>query len=144
DALSLGIAEAAYAGPPPAQTSFCIARGLDFGNRVRKAATLVLSTEHAAFYVDGEDLSHYPAGFFATIGSLFEDRAYFADRLTFGAESDVDGNGKIFVVLSHELGQHLNGGWLLGYFGNDDLLRARDDSSDCGGTGSHHPDIPYL
>jgi hypothetical protein len=143
-ALSAGIAPPALTGPPPTQTSFCIARGLDFDNRVRKSATLVLSTEHAAFYVDSEDLSHYPAGFFATIGSLFEGRVYLADRLTFGAESDVDGNGKIFVVLSHELGQHLNGGWLLGYFGNDDLLRNRDDSGDCGDTGSNHADIIYL
>jgi hypothetical protein len=62
----------------------------------------------------------------------------------FGPESDVDKNGKLFVVLSHELGAHLNGGWLLGYFGNDDLLRARDDSGDCGGTGSNHADIIYL
>ncbi|MFL5438578.1 MAG: hypothetical protein ACJ79W_05410, partial [Myxococcales bacterium] len=113
-------------------------------NRVRKNATLVQSTQHAAFYVDSEDLSHYPAGFFATVGSLFEDRVYLSDRLTFGAESDVDGNGKIFVVLSHELGQHLNGGWLLGYFGNDDLLRSRDDSDDCGDSGSNHADIIYL
>jgi hypothetical protein len=144
EALSLGIAPSALAGPPAAQTSFCIARGLDFGNRVRKNVTLVLATAHAAFYVDSDDLSHYPAGFFATMGSLFEDRVYLADRLTFGAESDVDGNGKLFVVLSHELGQHLNGGWLLGYFGNDDLLRGQDNSSDCGGSGSNHADIIYL
>jgi hypothetical protein len=144
EALSLGIAPAALAGPPLAQTSFCIARGLDFGNRVRKNVALVLATEHAAFYVDSEDLAHYPPGFFATMGSLFEDHVYQADRLSFGSESDVDGNGKLFVVLSHELGQHLNGGWLLGYFGNDDLLRARDGSSDCGGTGSNHADIIYL
>ncbi|MFL5391585.1 MAG: hypothetical protein ACJ79G_01980 [Myxococcales bacterium] len=143
-ALSAGIAPASLTGPPPTRTSFCIARGLDFDNRVRKNATLVQSTQHAAFYVDSEDLSHYPAGFFATIGSLFEDRVYLSDRLTFGAESDVDGNGKIFVVLSHELGQHLNGGWLLGYFGNDDLLRSRDDSDDCGDSGSNHADIIYL
>ena len=143
-ALLSGIAPSTAVGPPPAQTSFCIARGLDFGNRVRKNVTLVLSTEHAAFYVDSEDLSHYPPGFFATMGSLYEDRIYQADRLAFGTESDVDGNGKLFVVLSHELGQHLNGGWLLGYFGNDDLLKGRDNSSDCGGSGSNHADIIYL
>ena len=144
EALSFGIAPATLAGPPVAQTTFCIARGLDFDNRVRKNVTMVLATAHAVFYVDSEDLAHYPAGFFETMGSLFEDRVYQADRLSFGSESDVDGNGKLFVVLSHELGQHLNGGWLLGYFGNDDLLRARDDSSDCGGSGSNHADIIYL
>jgi len=143
-ALASGIAAWSAVGPPSAETSFCIARGLDFDNRVRKNVTLVLTTEHAAFYVDSEDVAHYPPGFFATMGSLYEDRIYQADRLAFGAESDVDGNGKLFVVLSHELGAHLNGGWLLGYFGNDDLLKGRDNSSDCGGTGSNHADIIYL
>src|SRR5207237_10747996 len=41
DALSVGIAPASVAGPPLARTSFCIARGLDFGNRTRKDVTLV-------------------------------------------------------------------------------------------------------
>jgi len=50
----------------------------------------------------------------------------------FGQPTDVDGNGKLMVLLSHELGAHLNGGWLIGYFGNADLLRSRDDSADCG------------
>jgi len=146
EALALGIPVPAPSGSstPPAQTSFCIVRGLDFGNRVRKAAVRVLETEHAAFYVDAEDLSHYPAGFFETLGGLFESRAYPADRLAFGAESDVDGNGKLFVVLSHELGAHLNGGWLLGYFGNDDVLRPRDPTPWCAAGGSNGADIIYL
>src|SRR5438105_11954275 len=33
EALSVGIAPSALAGPPPAQTSFRVARGLDFGHR---------------------------------------------------------------------------------------------------------------
>jgi len=146
EALANGIPSPAPAGSaaPPDRTSFCIARGLDFGNRVRKSAVRVLSTAHAVFYVDEEDLSHYPAGFFDTLGGLFESRAYPADRLAFGAESDVDGNGKLFVVSSHELGAHLNGGWLLGYFGNDDLLRPRDVTPWCGAGGSNGADIIYL
>ena len=30
------------------------------------------------------------------------------------------------------------------FFEPDDLLRARDDSKDCGGTGSNHADVIYL
>jgi len=126
------------------QTTFCIVRGLDFGSRVRKSAVRALETEHAVFYVDSEDASHYPPGFFDTLGGLFEQRAYPADRLAFGEESDVDGNGKLFVVLSHELGAHLNGGWLLGYFGNDDLLKPRDPTPWCAAGGSNGADIIYL
>ncbi|MFL5310694.1 MAG: hypothetical protein ACJ79H_09610, partial [Myxococcales bacterium] len=146
EALADGIPPAAPSGSsePPDRTSFCIARGLDFANRVRKTAVRVLETSHAAFYVDEEDLSHYPAGFFATLGDVFESRAYPADRLAFGAESDVDGNGKLFVVSSHELGAHLNGGWLLGYFGNDDVLRPRDPTQHCIAGGSNGADVIYL
>jgi len=146
EALVNGIPAPAPAGSsaPPDRTSFCIARGLDFGNRVRKTAVRVLSTAHAVFYVDEEDLSHYPGGFFDTLGGLFESRAYPADRLAFGAESDVDGNGKLFVVSSHELGAHLNGGWLLGYFGNDDVLRPRDPTPWCFAGGSNGADVIFL
>lgn len=126
------------------RTSFCAVRGLDFGSRVRKPATLVLETAHAAFYADDEDLAHYAPGFFATIGAAFEDRVYPVDTHVFGAESDVDGNGKLTIFFTHELGAHLNGGWLIGYFGNNDLLRARDGSSGCGGTGSNHADLLYM
>jgi hypothetical protein len=47
-------------------------------------------------------------------------------------------------LLTHELGAHLNGGWLIGYFGNADLLQTRDDSADCSDGGSNHGEIVYL
>jgi hypothetical protein len=146
EALAVGIpaARATGSSAPAEEAGFCIVRGLDFGNRVRKRAVRVLETEHAVFYVDAEDVSHYPAGYFDTLGRLFEEQAYPADRLVFGAESDVDGNGKLFIVSSHELGAHLNGGWLLGYFGNDDLLKPRDPTPWCMAGGSNGADIIYL
>jgi hypothetical protein len=140
-ALAGGVAPPAAAAAP---ASFCIARGLDFGNRVRKPVARIFETDHAVFFVDVEDVAQLPAGFVDRLGGLFESRIYPSDRVVFGEESDVDRNGKLFIVMSHELGAHLNGGWLLGYFGNDDLLRARDDSPDCGGSGSNHADIIYL
>jgi hypothetical protein len=58
--------------------------------------------------------------------------------------TDVDGDGKLAILLTHELGTHLNGGWLIGYFGNADLVRARDDSPGCVWSGSNHGEIVYL
>ena len=104
----------------------------------------MLETPHAAFYVDNEDVAHYPSGFWDTLGPLFEERIYPVDTRVFGRESDVDGNGKLTIFFSHELGAHLSGGWLIGYFGNNDLLRERDGSADCGGTGSNHADMLYM
>jgi hypothetical protein len=143
-AIAAGISHAAEPRAIAAQESFCTARGLDAGNRVRKGATLALETAHALFYVDNEDAAHYPASFWTTIGALFEDRIYPVDTRVFGAGSDVDGNGKLTIFFPHELGAHLNGGWLIGYFGNNDLLRARDGSGDCGGTASNHADMLYM
>ncbi len=143
-AIAAGVALAPEPRAIAAQESFCTARGLDAGNRVRKSATLALETAHGLFYVDDEDAAHYPASFWTTLGPLFEDRIYPVDTRVFGAASDVDGNGKLTIFFTHELGVHLNGGWLIGYFGNNDLLRARDGSGDCGGTGSNHADMLYM
>jgi hypothetical protein len=103
-----------------------------------------LATAHADFYVDDEDLDHYPASFLPALGAQFEARVFAPVTAVFGLPTDVDGNGKMLVVLSHELGAHLNGGWLIGYFGNADLARGRDDSSGCEGGGSNHGEIVYL
>ena len=143
-AISAGITLAQEPREIVSHLSFCTARGLDSGNRVRKAATLALETPHALFYVDDEDTAHYPAGFWTTIGPLFEERIYPVTTRVFGAESDVDGNGRLTLFFTHELGAHVDGGWLIGYFGNNDLLRPRDGSPDCGGTGSNHTDMLYM
>ncbi|MCA1829741.1 MAG: hypothetical protein LC689_22690 [Myxococcales bacterium] len=134
-------AEAAPAGD---HRAFCVVPGLDFSRHIRKAATRVAQSEHGDFWVDDEDLSHYEAPFFDALVQEYEQRVWPADTSTFGAPTDVDKNGRILVLLTHELGAHLNGGWLIGYFGNGDLLNARDDSSDCSGGGSNHAEIVYL
>ena len=134
------------AAPEPVgqRRSFCIVPGLQFSLHVRKPATLALSTAHAEFYVDDEDAAHYPASFFPALGQIFEDRVFGAVTGVFGPPTDVDRNGKLLVVLSHQLGTHLNGGWLLGYFGNDDVLRPRDPTPWCGAGGSNAADVIYL
>jgi len=145
--------ESALALEPPApvealeagtRRSFCVVRGLDFSHHVRKAATLAISTAHGEIYFDDDDLSEAEAPALQPLAQAFEDRVWPAVTSAFGLPTDVDGSGKLTVLVTHELGAHLNGGWLIGYFGNADLVRARDDSAQCSGSGSNHGEIVYL
>src|SRR4051812_25260353 len=134
-------AETVQAG---AHRSFCVVPGLDFSHHLRKPATLGLSTAHADLYVDDEDLGEYEGPALQPMADALEARVWPAVTARFGTPQDVDGNGKLLVLITHELGAHLKGGWLIGYFGNADLIRSRDDSTDCGDGGSNHAEIVYL
>ncbi len=141
----------ALEAPAPAETStaaslrsFCVARGLDFSRHVRKPATLAVSSAVVDIYVDDDDLGEYEGPELATLAQTFASSVQPAVVSAFGSPSDVDANGKVLVLLTHELGAHLNGGWLIGYFGNADLVRGRDDSAGCSGSGSNHGEIVYL
>jgi hypothetical protein len=129
---------------PGARSSFCVVRGLDFSNHVRKPATLAVATAHASIYLDDDDLGEYEGPVLQPLAQAFEDRVWPAITSAFGKMPDVDGDGKLLVLITHELGAHLNGGWLIGYFGNADLVRARDDSAQCTAGGSNHAEMVYL
>lgn len=135
---------AAEAAPPDDHRGFCVVQGLDFGHHLRKQATRVLETEHGDFFVDDDDLAHYAPAFIDQLGAAYETNVWPADTQTFGSPTDVDANGRIIILLTHELGAHLNGGWLIGYFGDADLTNARDSSATCSGNGSNHGEIVYL
>ncbi len=122
--------------------SFCIVPGLDFSRHLRKPATRTVSAANVDVYVDDDDLGHYEGDLLPALAQALDAQVWPAVTGVFGSPTDVDGNGKILVVLSHELGAHLNGGWLIGYFGNADLVRSRDDA--CTGSGSNHGEIVYL
>ncbi|HZR08988.1 MAG TPA: hypothetical protein VFA79_10430 [Myxococcales bacterium] len=143
-ALALEQPAAAETLAPGAPRSFCVVSGLDFSHHRRKPATLAVTTAHADVYVDDDDLGAYEGPDLQTLAQAFEEQVWPPVTSTFGAPTDVDGNGKLLVLLTHELGAHLNGGWLIGYFGNADLVQARDDSAACSGTGSNHGEIVYL
>lgn len=127
-----------------ARRSFCVVSGLDFSRHLRKPATLAVSTPHAEIYLDDDDLGEYEGPDLQPLARGFEEQVWPAVTGAFGALTDVDGNGKLVVLLTHELGAHLNGGWLIGYFGDADLVRGRDDSPACSGSGSNHGEIVYL
>jgi hypothetical protein len=126
------------------RASFCVVRGLDFSHHVRKPATLALASAHASIYLDDEDLGEYEGPVLQPLAQAFEDRVWPAITSAFGTPTDLDGDGKLLVLITHELGAHLNGGWLIGYFGNADLVRARDESPQCTAGGSNHAEIVYL
>ena len=149
EAARAGEAALALEAPAPmeqlqARSSFCVVRGLDFSHHLRKPATLALATAHASIYLDDDDLGEYEGPVLQPLAQAFEDRVWPAITSAFGAPTDVDGDGKLLVLITHELGAHLNGGWLIGYFGNADLVRARDDSAQCTAGGSNHAEIVYL
>jgi len=108
------------------------------------STTLAVSTAAVDIYVDDDDLGEYEGPELTTLAQTFASSIQPAVVSAFGSPSDVDANGKVLVVLTHELGAHLNGGWLIGYFGNADLVRGRDDSAGCSGSGSNHGEIVYL
>jgi len=154
DPASPGTTRAGLNAPAPATTSFCVRKG-DSSTFVRKTATLKRESTHALFYVDDQDLSQYTTqepGVWDTLQTLWEDKIYPGDTGTFGAESDVDGNGKLIVFLSGELGAVTDSGILLGYFTGNDNYNALDTSAKCSGTsaaqfgnkGSNHADMFYL
>src|SRR5204862_3720285 len=118
--------------------SFCVVPGLDFARHLRKPATLAISTAHADVYLDDDDLGEYEGPVLEPLAQALEERVWPAITSAFGTLTDVDGDGKLLVLITHELGAHLNGGWLIGYFGNADLVRARDDSAQCTAGGSNH------
>src|SRR2546422_867046 len=126
------------------RSSFCVVRGLDFPHHVRKPVTLAVATAHASIYLDDDDLGEYEGPVLQPLAQAFEDRVWPAITSAFGTLTDVDEDGKLLVLITHELGAHLNGGWLIGYFGNADLVRARDDSAQCTAGGSNHAEIVYL
>jgi hypothetical protein len=142
--LALEHAAPAEAVESDLRRSFCVVPGLDFSRHVRKPATLLSSTPHADIYADDEDLGEYEGPALQPLAQALEDQVWPAIHRSFGDPTDVDGNGKVTVLLTHELGPHLKGGWLIGYFGNADLVRARDQSPDCSGSGSNHGEIVYL
>src|SRR3954468_14535232 len=143
-ALAAEVPAAAEAAGTGDHRSFCVGPALDFSRHLRKPATRAASSAYADLYVDDDDLSHYEGPLLASLAAALDQRVWPAVTQAFGAPTDVDGNGKVLVLITHELGAHLNGGWLIGYFGNADLIRSRDDSSDCGNGGSNHGEIVYL
>jgi hypothetical protein len=130
----------------PTTTNFCVRQGTSTLFQ-RRNATLKRESAHAAFYVDNGDLAHYGSyepGIWDSLETAWETKIYPGDTSTFGAEGDVDSNGKLIILLSSTLGPATGGGILLGYYSANDVASPRDATSNCGGTRSNHADMFYL
>jgi hypothetical protein len=108
------------------------------------SATAKVVGERVAIFVDNEA----PAGGYTDadlieVGTLFDDHLYPIDTLAFGAESDVDANGVVIVLLTHRVnalapGCNSSGSVILGYFFGADLL-----PRGVGNPGSNEAEIFY-
>jgi hypothetical protein len=139
----------------PTNTDFCVQQGIAAGApHVRKTATLKKETAHALFYLDDDDALDYAPyetggvdDIWNKLGDLWDGTIYPADTQTFGGESDVDGNGKLIVFFSSELGGPSSGGVVLGYYWAGDVVYPLDLSTDCAdpdGQGSNGADMFYM
>src|SRR5688572_6561037 len=92
-------------------------------------ARLRYKGDHTLLYVEtraeGPDI---PDGLIEEIGDRFDDQTYDVDRAAFGEETDIDGNGRIVVLMTTTVNA-LNtqasveaGGVLSGFFFGIDLL----------------------
>jgi hypothetical protein len=94
-------------------------------------ATALKVGVHIAIYVDNDAPS--PGLSQADLGALrdvFDNRLYTVDRGAFGAESDIDGNGVVIVLLTNRVNQLVtsaqcnppaSGGYVAGYFFGADI-----------------------
>lgn len=140
-------------GAAATTTTFCVQQGISAGAPyVRKNATLKKETAHALFYLDDDDAGDYAPyetggtdDVWNQLGSFWDNTAYPIDTQTFGAESDEDGNGKLIVFVSKELGApNAQGAITLGYYWAGDVVYAKDTSGSCSVSGSNGADMFYL
>jgi hypothetical protein len=67
------------------------------------AATLRYEGEHVGLFVDSRDVNRLPQDECNEIGQAFETQIYDRVRQNFGAESDYDGNGRVYILLTRQV-----------------------------------------
>ncbi len=95
--------------PPPAtgsRRSFKVCANISCGQLRSVGATALWVGGHAAIFVDDS----VPAGGFnqadlTEIGNQFDQVIYPIDTDRFGAESDIDGNARVIVLLTHRINE---------------------------------------
>ena len=115
--------------------TFRVLASLTGGTFTTSTARLRYAGDHVLIYVD----ENAPAGFsqseLTAFGELFDATFYAVDRNAFGAESDVDGNDRIVVLMTHLINQLTPRdecstlGFVTGYFFGFDLASASGNSN---------------
>ncbi|MFN2382696.1 MAG: IPT/TIG domain-containing protein, partial [Gemmatimonadota bacterium] len=95
----------------------------------RVSARLRFIGDHTYIYVDERTpAANLTEAMIEAIGTRFDDQTYATDRAAFGPESDVDGNGKVIILLSQTINKLTTpdiiaqGGFIAGFFFGIDLL----------------------
>lgn len=109
------------------QRSFQVCANLDCNSFVPVTATAHYAGNHGVVFLD----DNVPSGGYTeadvdSVGALFDQYLYPIDTTAFGRESDVDGNGQVFILLTDQVNQ-LSGNCptrdvVVGYFSGQDLL----------------------
>jgi len=96
-------------------------------------AAIRLITRHAIFYVDVEAAGSLTDTDLQGFGTLFDDPIYETDVALFGQPSDIDGNGRVLILLTpkvNALTPRGSGSFIAGFFYGCDLV----SRSRCSGT----------
>ncbi|MBW7933270.1 MAG: hypothetical protein H3C62_06555, partial [Gemmatimonadaceae bacterium] len=110
--------------------AFWVQTTLDGGAFARVTGTLRWLGNHVGIYVDTAAASSYTDDELTALGRLFDRELYTTATTTFGAESDIDKNGRVLVfmtptvnalVAAGDCGQR---GFVTGFFSGRDLLTA--------------------
>ncbi|HWC06053.1 MAG TPA: hypothetical protein VG799_02265 [Gemmatimonadota bacterium] len=96
-------------------------------------ATLRFLGEHTELWVDDRTpAANVPQALMDAVGQVFDDETYPTDRAAFGEESDIDGNGRVQILLTPTV-NGLNtqasvdaGVVILGFFFGADLFGVED------------------
>lgn len=131
----------AAAAPPPVSTTLCVRQGLT-GPYSRRSFSLRRSSAHALFYVDDVDAGDFvdPADWDG-LALAWEQSIYPTVTSVFGPPSDVDGNGKLTIAFTSQVGPASAGGIVVGYFAPVNVVYPLDNSSTCSGTASNGADL---
>lgn len=129
----------AFATPAPAlgtSRDFSILAGLtEPATFARATASLRFAGSHVLLYLDERASGSFTASELTALGRQFDEVLYPIDREAFGPESDVDGNGRIIVVLSPAVNALVRAdecasfGYVTGYFFGFDLASTAPGSN---------------
>jgi len=132
-------AAATVAPTPPSvgdKRTFDVCETASCDNFVQSTATAKVVGQRVAIYLDDDAPSGgYDQADLDKVGALFDSQLYPIDNTAFGAESDLDNNGVVVVLLTPRVNAltpncNATGSVILGYFFGLDLLPSEDHSND--------------
>ncbi len=121
---------------PAAHRDFSVLSSLTEPPRfARVSAGLRFGGKNVLLYVDDRSAATYSDAELTSLGTLFDDVLYPVDRDAFGAESDIDGNGRIVVLFTPTVNALVaaadcaSSGFATGFFYGFDLASAAPESN---------------